>query len=195
MNYPLNIMALDPGPKESTFVRCTFTGETNLMGQPLIISGVGSLGNNEMLDKLTGLFGVIVVCEMIACYGMAVGKEVFETCRWIGRFEQKLATHGGKLETLTRMEAKMNLCHSARANDANIRQALIDRFGGVGTRKSPGTLFGISGHAWAALAVGVSFYDSLLRAAQESARLKSIHRPDSVLLSRPSCEAAAGGKL
>lgn len=193
MNYPLNIMALDPGPKESTFVRCVFTGETSIMGQPLVIGGVGSLGNNEMLEKLTGVgaFGVIYVCEMIACYGMAVGKEVFETCRWIGRFEQMLATHGGKLETLTRMEAKMNLCHSARANDANIRQALIDRWGETGTRKAPGTLYGISGHAWAALAVGVTFYDALR--ANESARKDTTKSNLTVL--RPSCETAPGGNL
>jgi hypothetical protein len=42
-----------------------------------------------------------------------------------------------------------------RAKDANIRQALIDRFGAVGTKKMPGPLFGVSSHYWAALAVAV----------------------------------------
>jgi hypothetical protein len=40
-----------------------------------------------------------------------------------------------------------------RAKDANIRQALIDKLGAVGTKKAPGPLYGISGHLWAALAV------------------------------------------
>lgn len=74
---------------------------------------------------------------MIASYGMPVGKEVFETCLWIGRFTELAILQGIDVEYIYRKEEKMNLCQSMKAKDSNIRQALIDRFGVVGTKKSP----------------------------------------------------------
>lgn len=179
------IIAIDPGPAESTFVRVEFSGSRSLLDTGLTICGVGTMGNNEMLDKLRQTFGAIVVCEMIACYGMAVGKEVFETCVWIGRFEQRLADSGLKMEKLTRMQCKMNLCQSARAKDANIRQALIDRYGEVGRRNEPGPLFGISSHAWAALAVAVTWHDLALEREKQSARANKIVTDQPKPYSRP----------
>ena len=75
-----------------------------------------------------------IVIEMIASYGMPVGKEVFETCVWIGKFAE---ASGMKENYIYRKDEKMNLCHSMKAKDSNIRQALIDRFGVVGTKKKP----------------------------------------------------------
>lgn len=97
------------------------------------------------------IFGSIS-CEMIASYGMAVGKEVFETCVWIGRFIEA-AVPGMRVRLVYRQPVKLHLCGSPRAKDPNVAQALKDRFGEVGTKKNPGPLFGISKHAWAALAV------------------------------------------
>jgi len=173
---PLNITAIDPGPKQSTYVCLTFTGENRLLDSPMIITGVGALNNPDMLEKLHNSFGSLFVCEMIACYGLAVGKEVFETVRWIGRFEERLSMRGAKLETLTRMECKMNLCHSSRAKDANIRQALIDRFGEPGTKQNIGCLYGIKNHAWAALAVGVTYHDKSCETLKEKKRQEELAR-------------------
>lgn len=74
---------------------------------------------------------------MIASYGMAVGKEVFETCVWIGRFIEIARLRKIEVEYIYRKDEKMNLCQSMKAKDSNIRQALIDRFGEVGTKKNP----------------------------------------------------------
>jgi hypothetical protein len=46
-----------------------------------------------------------------------------------------------------------------KAKDGNIRQALIDRFGPVGTKKNPGWFYGFSGDVWQAYAVGVTYAD------------------------------------
>lgn len=75
-----------------------------------------------------------IVIEMIASYGMPVGKEVFDTCVWIGKFAE---ASGMKESYIYRKDEKMNICHSMKAKDSNIRQALIDRFGVVGTKKNP----------------------------------------------------------
>ena len=71
-----------------------------------------------------------------------------------------------------RMAVKMHLCHSAKAKDANIRQALIDRLGPPGTKKAPGPTYGVTSHAWPALAIAVTVADSLPAArAMPSAEL------------------------
>ncbi len=104
--------------------------------------------------------GMKFAVEMVASYGMAVGKEVFETCIWIGRFVETINLRNGAEPTLIyRKEEKMNLCGNMRAKDSNIRQALIDRFGQIGTKKNPGWFYGVKADVWAAIAVGVTYHD------------------------------------
>lgn len=74
---------------------------------------------------------------MVASYGMAVGKTVFDTCVWIGRFTELAKLQNIEVEYIYRKEEKINLCKSMKAKDSNIRQSLIDRFGEVGTKKNP----------------------------------------------------------
>ena len=94
-----------------------------------------------------------IVCEMIASYGMPVGKTVFETCVFIGRLLENIM---GRVDRVTRIQVKSTLCHSSKAKDANVRQALIDIYGAPGTKKNPGGTYGISGDMWAALAVATA---------------------------------------
>jgi hypothetical protein len=95
---------------------------------------------------------------------MPVGKEVFETCVWIGRFQEALIKNNAQnIQLVTRKEVKMNLCGSMKAKDSNIRQALIDRFGVVGTKKAPGWFYGVSKDVWSAIAVSVTYYDLYLK--------------------------------
>ena len=58
----------------------------------------------------------------------------------------------------------MRLCNSMRAKDANVRQAILDRFGGkaaaIGRKRQPGPLYGIAGDLWAALAVGITWWEN-----------------------------------
>jgi hypothetical protein len=120
------------------------------------------LSNSDLLSAIyTGEYSNLFI-EMITSYGMPVGKETFETCLWIGRFIEAARTTGTTFVYLVpRREIKLNLCGSARAKDANIRQALIDRYGPTGTKATPGGTYGISKHGWAALAV-YAFADDYL---------------------------------
>ena len=103
----------------------------------------------------------VVVIEKIESYGMAVGAEVFDTVWWAGRFAE--AASRVPVVMLPRRAVKLALCGDSRAKDANIRQALIDRYGGkeraIGTKATPGPLHGIAKDVWAALAVGIAWLE------------------------------------
>lgn len=152
----MNILAIDPGPEESGFVVYDTDGKRVLRcGSQKNCDAMLMIGApNRIFDE--------IACEMVACMGMTVGAEVFETCVWIGRFWQSshLPFH-----RLKRQQVKMHLCHTMRAKDANIRQSLIDKFGpgkdkAIGNKKAPGPLYGISGHCWSALAIAVTFAET-----------------------------------
>lgn len=141
------IFAIDPGTTESAFA--IFIPEAGQIGRR------GKLPNADLLAQLPSLaFGSTVAIEMIASYGMAVGREVFETCLWVGRFIERVQPAAVRL--VYRAEVKSHLCHSQKAKDGNIRQALIDKLGPPGTKKAPGGTYGISGDIWAALGVAVT---------------------------------------
>lgn len=150
--------AIDPGTTHSGFVVWSHG----------IIVGSGITSNEDLLAKLPGTNHTYmpIVCEWIESYGMAVGKSVFETCAWIGRFEQAVGIDNAR--RMTRRDVKLHLCGSPRAKDANIRQALLDKFpatgGGanpqVGTKKEPGPLYGIKSHMWSALAIAVTWWET-----------------------------------
>jgi hypothetical protein len=149
----MTILALDPGPVQTGF--CCYDGARVLR--------CGVLPNDDMLDAVRHTPNQRLAIEMIASYGMAVGREVFETCVWIGRFQQAWRAPEA-VELVYRKDVKMHLCGTPRAKDANIRQALLDLFpatgGGatpqVGTKGKPGPLFGVSTHVWPALGVAIT---------------------------------------
>lgn len=145
------ILAIDPGNVESAYV--LMDSETY---KPIEF---GKVENNIMLDLINDYVYDDFVIEMIQSYGMGVGKSVFDTCVWIGRFVQQASHFTNKIEYIYRAEEKMNLCHTMKAKDSNIRQALIDRFGEVGTKNKKGYFYGFKKDIWASYAVGVTYLD------------------------------------
>lgn len=148
------IVAIDPGPEESAWVRFDTNG--------MRIVDFGKESNRTVLGLLRYWWCMLrrpemLVIEQIASFGMPVGAEVFETCVWTGRFMERW---GGPCDRIKRHEVKTHLCHSPRAKDGNIRAALIDKFGPPGTKAKPGATYGISGDVWAALAVAVTWAET-----------------------------------
>jgi hypothetical protein len=153
------ITGIDPGTKESAYV--IWDTDKN------IILKAEKTDNEKVMDRLSGRFSDIpmtgiVVIEMIQSFGMPVGMETFETVFWIGRFYQNVFL----IPTLTvdrvlRKDIKMNMCGTTKAKDANIRQALIDRFGVPGTKKNPGMMYGLHKDMIQAFAVAVTYYDRI----------------------------------
>lgn len=144
------VIAIDPGNTQSAVLM--WNGESVLKSTILPNHEVLSLLREEKHSQ------TILAIEMVESFGMAVGKEVFETVYWIGRFVQLWDPY--RYDRIGRKEIKLHLCQSVRAKDANIRQALIDRFGIVGTKKNRGKLYGVKSHLWSALAVAVTFWDT-----------------------------------
>jgi hypothetical protein len=155
------ILAIDPGTKQSAYVLYEWYPTTeDPFGGDILEKGIE---RNEDLLNTIGTFNSIdrIAIEMIGHYGlgMAVGKEVFQTCVWIGRYWQHARTHGlqeSQIEMVMRREIKLFVCGDARAKDPNIRQALLDAFGPAGTKKAPGKTYGVTTHIWSALAVAVA---------------------------------------
>ena len=98
-----------------------------------------------------------IVCEDIACYGMPVGKTVFDTAKMIGRIIEKGHHNYINVNTVYRRDIKMYFCNSMKAKDSNIRQAIMDKFGGKskakGNKKAPGKLYKVKKDWWSALAL------------------------------------------
>lgn len=145
----MTVLAIDPGNKQSAIME--------------LVDGVPANWSIEPNDRALQIIEQTdcrcdLAIEGIASYGMAVGKEVFDTCIWIGKFWQ--ASHARTKQLIYRMEVKDHLCHDRRAKDANIRQALIDRFGGPQECKKGGRLYGISKDVWSALAVALTYADT-----------------------------------
>ena len=133
------IVAIDPGNVQSAIIE--WDGAQILNAQILM--------NNDLLWDLQSMPPGRLVIEQIRCYGMPIGKTTIDTVFWSGRFVEAWT---GEFFLIPRMAVKMHLCHTSRAKDSNIRQALIDRFGKPSTKKEPNEIYGgfkISNDLWA----------------------------------------------
>ena len=165
----MRLLAIDPGTTDSAYV----VYDTERM---TLVDKAKTTNHSLLREILYNNFSCLLMAiEMPACYGMAVGKTTFDTCRWVGIFQQAFGMGDTRLvyrksqnkeygiESVT-----MHLCKSTRAKDSNVRQAIIDRFeptgGGrtpqIGTKANPGPLYGVSTDVWAALAVAITFAEA-----------------------------------
>ena len=115
--------------------------------------------NETPLPLLTGPHDLAV--EFPVAQGMPASNELFATVEWVGVF--RAAWGSRPFHHVARPDVKLHLCGQARAKDANVRAAILDRFGGkdaaVGRKATPGPLYEVSSHAWAALAVALLHAD------------------------------------
>ncbi|RLV56038.1 hypothetical protein D9V41_09120 [Aeromicrobium phragmitis] len=163
------LLAIDPGNTESAYA--LINADTC---EPLVVA---KADNAEVLETLMALDlnlaragqepPRLAAIEMVASYGMPVGADVFGTCVWIGRFQECLAqTSRTPVELITRHPVKLHHCHSSKAKDSNITQALIDRFApgqpnrGKGTKAEPGWFYGFRADIWQAYALAVYVADT-----------------------------------
>jgi len=150
------VTAIDPGTEESALVVYDSLAKT--------IFTFRTWPNSDLVNWLATHSGPLdpLVVEMVESFGMPVGAETFATVWWSGRFHQAWR---GPAHQLSRRAVKLHLCHSARATDANVRQALIDRFGpgkeaAIGLKSKQGPLYGLKSHEFAALGVALTWAET-----------------------------------
>lgn len=146
----MRLLAIDPGPEKSAWLLFD-NGKPDAWGIDLNSNVPIATGNH-------------LAIEMVQSFGMAVGAEVFETVFWVGRFVEAYQQNFRGFTRVYRKDVKLHLCGSMRAKDANIRQALIDKYGGkdaaIGCKAKPGPLWGIKADLWSALAIGITWLET-----------------------------------
>lgn len=153
------VLAIDPGNTHSALVLYDAATRRVLSKR--------KLENHEALVAIRSSWHIApdhLAIEMAESFGAKVWSQVFTTVLWTGRFIEAWTSHGLPFTLVTRREVKNAVAGEHRANDAQIRNALIDRWGGkevaIGSKHAPGPLHGVTADCWAALAIAVTFADA-----------------------------------
>lgn len=150
----MTTLAIDPGPEKSAIVE--WDGANILLAKIEPNEVVLSILENFPTGRRTPL-----AIEFVESYGTIVGQTVFETVYWVGRFSQMFGADD--VHRVVRKKVRIHICGTARSGDADVRQMIIQRFGGsekaIGKKKSPGPLFEITTHLWAALGLAITWHD------------------------------------
>lgn len=152
----MEILSIDAGTTVSGFAIISF---------PFSLVRFGKISNEELRSIVLNETYDVLVYEKFQSMGMPVGASTFESVEWNGVYRECARSRGIPIKTVYRKEEKEILCGSLRAKDGNIRQALIDRYArhdlknGKGTKANPDVFYGVSKDVWAAIAVGVTYYE------------------------------------
>ncbi|MDR1212805.1 MAG: hypothetical protein LBK54_01690 [Propionibacteriaceae bacterium] len=155
------LLAIDPGPTVSAWIVVSDDSEPSHFGKD---------DNASLREIVLGLapprgFDRVAI-ENVTSYGQTVGREVFDTCRWIGRFEEAAEATGRRVELVPRRAVRRHHCDpSSQGSDREVIWALCDRFApgqpnfGKGTVKAPGFFHGFKKDVWQAYALAVYVND------------------------------------
>lgn len=160
----MKVFAIDPGSEQSAWVE--LGKQAGGRWEPLAWT---KMPNEVVLEDVVAA-GVksVVVIEWTAPRGMPAAAQLFETLWWAGRFGQAAIDAGAVAHRIERKAVVRHLTGSQGGKDSNVRQALIDRYGGnggkeaaIGRKASPGPLYGLKADMWQALALGLAFVEGV----------------------------------
>jgi hypothetical protein len=182
-------LAIDPGNAKSGWVyfALNLENETGLDVESFGIDSNEEL-RSKIRQGVFDIPKTRLLIETPKPRGMPTAGEEMETLIMIGRFVQEWSRCGGRWSFVFRQDTKLHLTGSVRAKDGNVNQAIRDRFGGdqrpircegckgKGWRgpgrpvcdvckgakfsREPGPIFGITSHAFAALAIAIWWVDT-----------------------------------
>ncbi len=163
------ILGVDPGTRESGW--CLYDSDA---GRP--VRGECGHDNNEYVLTIipfkSDCVVDVTVIERPTLYGKG-GEALVETVIWAGRFFQA-AGYAARFMTRGEVCKHWSVNGLGKGKDAIINQKLVDRFGGidgkkkaVGTKASPGPLFGVTGHSRQALALAIAYAETKITKGEE----------------------------
>lgn len=150
----MRIFGIDPGTTKSGLV--VFDTDRSCLKH------FHTLHNNalELYLKTQTRQGDHVVIERVANQGRRhVGNETFQTAEWVGSFR---SVSKCPVTLIPRNTVRTKIA-GPRAKDREVRQAVLERFGGkkkaLGTKAKPGPLHGLTGHEFQALAAAIVWWE------------------------------------
>lgn len=151
MNSESIILAIDPGSTQSAYVLFTQGKiiESAILPNAKLASIIEEPASSTSIPWVTFTPDIMVI-EFIQSYGMPVGREIFETVFWTGKFALLAEQKNIPVKRVSRPAVKSFVCQIPKAKDQDVRRALILKYGGT---KKGEPLHGIKKDLWAALAV------------------------------------------
>jgi len=151
------IIGIDPGPTTCGIVILDGTRVTLAHKAATVPECLHILRGTSVLE---GYSNATVAIERVQSYGIA-GASLLQTAEVCGRLQQCAEDSGHMTLLFYRREVLRALDVTGKGSrDAVVRQRLLEIWGGdpkalKGTKRDPGPLYGVAGHAWQALAVAV----------------------------------------
>ena len=159
------ILAIDPGPERCGVVLYdAAAGVVRLAWADMPVAMVAErliAAHPEMRPFCAGQPyalppAAIVAIERVQSAGIA-GASLLQTSEVVGRLQQAAAFAGYTVRLVYRREVCSALHVHGAGKDAQVRQRMLEMHpGGVGTKKAPGPLYGVTSHAWQALGLAVA---------------------------------------
>ncbi len=150
------LLAIDPGPRTSGVVYYDTRTKRVLWAE-------NKAPTEEVIRRVKAARWV--ACERVQSYGIA-GASLLQTSEVYGRVLQAATDADARFVGLYRREVLRHLDVAGKGSkDSQVRQRVLEILAGGdakaarGTKAAPGPLYGVSGHAWQALALAVVVHE------------------------------------
>lgn len=151
------ILGIDPGNEFSAY--CLVESAT------MKIIKCEKVSNKALIDEVIPSLDTkklkAMAIEHMEGYGQSVGREVFETCYYIGKLIERTSANYPYvlIVPVKRKEEKLAITGRLTSDDKTVRHNLIDLFakhdfkGGKGNKKDPDVFYGFADDMWSAFAI------------------------------------------
>lgn len=139
----MQILGIDPGPRSSGVVAWE---------EGAVVWAQQAMPNEEVREEIKKGWDLVCLERIRAAYAH-IGVSTVDTIWESARFYQLAIEWGISVWCASPDQVRQTVAGTTRARDSGVRQALLDLIGPQGVKRDPGPTYGVSKHAWRALAV------------------------------------------